>query len=209
MSKTTTQTKNTTTKAKQARQSLANVTDQLAELADMKVGQLRERHRELFNEATGSHNMAYLRKKLAHRIQELADGGYSERHKKRAEELDKTTPGRRRFGKSGPTPKKAKPATEAKGAEVKAATEAKVATEETADDEMPAERDPRLPAPGTVLRKTHKDVVHQVKVLAVGFEYKGERHKSLSKVARLITGTTWNGYGYFASELRAAGGGEA
>src|SRR6266540_1699831 len=140
MPKTTTQTKSNTTKAKQARQSLARVTDQLAELADMKVGQLRERHRELFNEATGSHNMAYLRKKLAHRIQELADGGYSERHKKRAAELDKTTPGRRRFGKSGPTPKNAKAAMEAKdAAEVKGATEAKVATDETAADEIPAD----------------------------------------------------------------------
>ena len=203
MSKTTTQTKNTTTKAKQARQSLARVTEQLAELADMGVGQLRERHRELFNEATGSRNMPYLRKKLAHRIQELADGGYSERHKKRAEELEKTTPGRRRFGKSGPTPKKAKAAGDDKAAA------AAVATEENSADEVPADRDPRLPPPGTVLRKTHKNVEHQVKVLATGFEYKGERYKSLSKVARLITGTTWNGYGYFAQELRAAGGEEA
>ncbi len=203
MSKTTTQTKSTTTKAKQARQSLARVTDQLAELANMNVGQLREHHRELFNEATDSRNMAYLRKKLAHRIQELADGGYSEKHKKRVEELDKTTPGRRRFGKSGPTPKKPKAATE-----TKAATEVKGASGGDATEEM-ADRDPRLPPPGTVLRKTHKDVEHQVKVLAVGFEYKGERYKSLSKVARLITGTTWNGYGYFAGELRAAGGGEA
>jgi hypothetical protein len=204
MSKTATQTQNTTTKAKQARQSLARVTDQLAELADMKVGQLRERHRELFNEATGSHNMPYLRKKLAHRIQELADGGYSEKHKKRAEELDKTTPGRRRFGKSGPTPKKLKSAVETKDA-----TESKAPAEEPGADEVPADRDPRLPAPGTVLRKKHKNVEHQVKVLAIGFEYKGERYKSLSKVARLITGTTWNGYGYFAAELRAAGGAEA
>ena len=193
-----TQSKNTTAKAKQARQSLARVTDQLAELADMNVGQLRERHRELFNEATGSRNLAYLRKKLMHRIQELADGGYSEKHKKRVEELIKTTAGRRRFGKSGPTPKKAKPA-----------TEAKTATEETATEELSFDRDPRLPAPGTVLRKRYKDAEHQVKVLASGFEYKGERYKSLSKVARLITGTTWNGYGYFAQELRAAGGGEA
>jgi hypothetical protein len=203
MSKTT-QSKNTTTKAKQARQSLARVTDQLAELANMNVGQLRERHRELFNEATDSRNMAYLRKKLMHRIQELADGGYSEKHTKRTQELDKTTPGRRRFGKSGPTPKKAKATTEAKDA-----TQAKDAADVDATEEMPADRDPRLPAPGTVLRKMHKDVEHQVKVLASGFEYKGERYKSLSKVARLITGTTWNGYGYFAQELRAAGGGEA
>jgi hypothetical protein len=32
---------------------------------------------------------------------------------------------------------------------------------------------------------------------ARGFEYKGERHRSLSKIARLITGTAWNGYLFF------------
>lgn len=198
MSKTTTQTKSSTTstspKTRQARLTLARVPEQLAELATMNVGQLRDRHRELFNEASASRNKDYLRKKLTWRIQELADGGLTETAKKRIAELDKTTPGRRRFGKSGPTPSKAKSA---------------AVNEVPAREAAPADRDPRLPPPGTILRKKHKDVEHQVKVLVTGFEYKGERYKSLSKVARLITGTTWNGFGYFAAELRAAGGEEA
>src|SRR6185437_9559285 len=52
-------------------------------------------------------------------------------------------------------------------------------------------RDARLPAVGTVLEKQHGNVTHKVTVLADGFEYRGETHRSLSKVARLITGTTW------------------
>ena len=195
MSKTKTQTTIKTTKAKQARQSLARVPEQLAELETMSVGQLRERYRDLFNEVSGSRNKAYLRRKLQHRVQELAEGGSSETAKKRIEELNKTTPVRRRFGKSGPTPAnvKGKPGTTKESAAVEGAS---------------VDRDPRLPPAGTVMRKTHNEVVHQVKVLASGFEYKGVQYKSLSKVARLITGTIWNGFGYFAAELRVAGGRE-
>jgi hypothetical protein len=202
MSKTKTQTTIKTTKAKQARQALARVPDQLAELETMSIGQLRERYRELFNEASTSRNKAYLRKKLQARVQELAEGGSSEAAKERVKELNKTTPVRRRFGKSGPTSANAKGKGNSTAAE-------DAANDDAANDDMTADRDPRLPPPGTVLRKVHNDVAHQVKVLASGFEYKGQHYKSLSKVARLITGTIWNGYGYFAAELRAAGGGEA
>ena len=58
-------------------------------------------------------------------------------------------------------------------------------------------RDPRLPAPGTVLRREHKGAVHEVTVLEHGFEYQGERYSSLSKLAQQITGSVWNGYGFF------------
>jgi len=200
MSKTKTQITIKTTKAKQARQTLARVPDQLAELETLSIGQLRERYRELFNEASTSRNKAYLRRKLQNRVQELAEGGSSETAKERVKELNKTTPVRRRFGKSGPTPANAKGKSDA-------AIDS-AATKDAATEEAAADRDPRLPAPGTVIRKVHNDVTHQVKVLGSGFEYKGERYKSLSKVARLITGTIWNGFGYFAAELRAAGGGE-
>jgi hypothetical protein len=50
----------------------------------------------------------------------------------------------------------------------------------TAPTATSRERDPRLPAVGTVLERAHNDVVHKVKVLDDGFEYRGERHRSLS-----------------------------
>ncbi len=34
-------------------------------------------------------------------------------------------------------------------------------------------------------------------ILDDGFEYDGERYRSLSKIARVITGTPWNGYLFF------------
>jgi hypothetical protein len=58
-------------------------------------------------------------------------------------------------------------------------------------------RDPRLPALGTVLTKQRGNETHDVRVLAKGFEYRGETYRSLSKIARLITGVSWNGYAFF------------
>ena len=37
----------------------------------------------------------------------------------------------------------------------------------------------------------------QVKVLADAFEYRDQRYRSLSKIAREITGSSWNGYLFF------------
>ncbi len=64
------------------------------------------------------------------------------------------------------------------------------------------ERDPRLPAVGSVLERTYNDVLHKVKVLDDGFEYRGERHRSLSAIAKLITGQVWNGFLFFGVVTR-------
>jgi len=61
----------------------------------------------------------------------------------------------------------------------------------------PRERDARLPRVGTLLERTYNDVVHKVKVLDDGFEYRGARHRSLSSLAKLITGQVWNGFLFF------------
>jgi hypothetical protein len=39
--------------------------------------------------------------------------------------------------------------------------------------------------------------IHQVTVAEEGFEYKGARYRSLSEIARLITGTRWSGPLFF------------
>jgi len=61
-----------------------------------------------------------------------------------------------------------------------------------------ARRDSRLPAPGTVLRRKFQDQVVSVEVLEKGFQYDGVVYRSLSAVARKITGTQWNGFAFFA-----------
>lgn len=67
-----------------------------------------------------------------------------------------------------------------------------------------AARDPRLPKVGTVLEREHNGYVHKVTVLEDGFEYEGKKHRSLSGIAKLITGAIWNGWVWFNLEKRPA-----
>ena len=56
--------------------------------------------------------------------------------------------------------------------------------------------EPRI-KPGTRLVRTWKNVTHEVMVLNDGFAWNGERHTSLSTIAKTITGTSWNGWRFF------------
>jgi transposase len=58
-------------------------------------------------------------------------------------------------------------------------------------------RDPRIPPVGHVLRRTHQGVEHHVHIRVGGFEYQGQFYASLSRVAKVITGTAWNGFRFF------------
>jgi Protein of unknown function (DUF2924) len=51
--------------------------------------------------------------------------------------------------------------------------------------------------PGTVLMREWHGVTHEVRVLDRGVVYQRKRYRSLSEVARLITGTHWNGPQFF------------
>lgn len=51
--------------------------------------------------------------------------------------------------------------------------------------------------PGTVLMREHAGEMHKVTVLDVGYRWNGLTYRSLSEVARAITGTSWNGPRFF------------
>src|SRR5215213_9683247 len=53
------------------------------------------------------------------------------------------------------------------------------------------------PLAGTRLVREHAGVEHTVTVLADGFEWEGRAYRSLSAIARAITGTRWNGWTFF------------
>lgn len=62
--------------------------------------------------------------------------------------------------------------------------------------------------PGTWLSRTWHGEVHQVVVLDGSYEYRGARYRSLSEIARLITGTQWSGprfFGLYSSRLGKLG----
>ncbi len=59
---------------------------------------------------------------------------------------------------------------------------------------------------GTLLVREHEGVLHRVMVLDEGFAWNGNVYPSLSKIARAITGTSWNGPRFFGlrQEVRRA-----
>src|SRR5574338_17850 len=60
---------------------------QIDELRDMPVSRLRDRYAEVFGEPTASGNRQWLYRRVAWRIQALAEGDLSERARRRAAEL--------------------------------------------------------------------------------------------------------------------------
>jgi len=59
--------------------------------------------------------------------------------------------------------------------------------------------DPRLPAPGSAMMRKYKGRTHRVVVLedGKGFEYEGSRYRTLTAVAKRITGSHMNGFRFF------------
>jgi hypothetical protein len=141
---------------------------QIEELGDMSAAELREQYREVFGEETRSRHKGFLRKRILWRLQANAEGGLSERARRRAAEL-------------------------ADEADLRLL--APVARG-LASRRAPS-RDRRLPMPGTVLTREYRGWTVTVTVLDEGFEYAGAVYRSLTAVARAITGTHWNGYHFF------------
>ena len=55
----------------------------------------------------------------------------------------------------------------------------------------------RLPTAGTVLTRKYRGRPVEVEVLPAGFEYEGQVYRSLSAVAKAVTGSHWNGHLFF------------
>ncbi len=53
------------------------------------------------------------------------------------------------------------------------------------------------PVAGTRLVREYRGIEHTVTVLADGYEWQGRPYRSLSAIARAITGTRWNGLVFF------------
>ncbi|WP_298031865.1 DUF2924 domain-containing protein [uncultured Desulfovibrio sp.] len=147
----------------------------IAELAGMKTKALQRRYFEVFGEPCKSGNAAYMRKRIAWRIQSLAEGGLSERARKRASELACEADIRQKAPLADVLPK--------------AATQSVSVLSPT--------RDPRLPKPGTLLTRSFKGRQIVVTVLEDGFSFEGRQYKSLSAIAGEVTGTRWNGFQFF------------
>jgi DUF2924 family protein len=56
------------------------------------------------------------------------------------------------------------------------------------------------PVAGTRLVRAYRGVEHSVTVLADGYEWEGGPYRSLSAIARAITGTRWNGLVFWGNQ---------
>ena len=69
---------------------------------------------------------------------------------------------------------------------------------EIADDKIHEKTiKPRKLLSGTKICKKWGDLTHEVEVLKDGFSYAGQKFNSLSAIAKIITGTKWNGLKFF------------
>ncbi len=79
---------------------------------------------------------------------------------------------------------------------------ASVADDATAGRTRPVARERKI-KPGTTLLREWHGVQHRLTVLEDGVQFGGERYRSLSEVARKITGSRWSGPLFFG--LKSAG----
>jgi len=71
--------------------------------------------------------------------------------------------------------------------------------------EVRRQRADERPIAGTRLIREYQGAEHCVTVRVDGFEYLGRPYKSLSAIARAITGTRWNGWTFFGIRRSGAG----
>ncbi|QYK49111.1 MAG: DUF2924 domain-containing protein [Phycisphaeraceae bacterium] len=154
-----------------------DVKRQIAALEQMTVGQLQTRYGEVFGETARSGNRQWLFRRIAWRIQALAEGDLSERARQRARELARDADIRVRPPKDQ---------------EVCPPAKARAVT-----GRLVVARDERIPPAGSRLTKAYKGRELTVTVRVDGFEYDGQVYRSLSAIAHAITGSHWNGLLFF------------
>jgi hypothetical protein len=150
---------------------------EIEELRTLRVSALREKFQDLFGVETRSSNRQYLFRRIAWRLQARAEGDLTERARRRAAEL-------------------------ADDADIRLRAPKEFTSQLSASGVPPVpeqwlHRDRRLPPVGTVLTRKHRGQAIVVQVCANGFEYEGRYYRSLSAIAREVTGTRWNGLAFF------------
>ncbi len=160
-----------------------NVAKEIATLKRMTLADLQRKYAETFGEGTTSRHKEFLIRRILWRLQANEEGDLSERARRCARELAVdsdlrlTAPKTSASSSAGPT------------------------SVGTIDISM----DGRLPMPGAVITRRYKGRTVEVRVLPRGFEYEGEVYRTLSAVAKQITGAHWNGYYFFGLSAKGQG----
>lgn len=137
--------------------------DRITGLADLKLEALRGLWRDRFGEPPPLRSTDLMRRLLAERLQQTAQGGDPDLDRRLAQVAARHRPGRR-----------------------------------------PVVRTVAF-KPGSRLKREWQGQRHQVEVVRDGYVWEGQTYKSLSQVARLITGVRWNGPRFFGLRESSAG----
>ena len=151
-----------------------NVAKELAALEAMTVAELRVQYAQVFREETRMGHKTWLVRRIAWRLQALSEGDLSERARRRAAELANDADLRLlppRLTHAIPNGK--------------------------VSSAKPDGCDPRVPPPGQILRRLYQGRMLHVRILPQGFEFEGVVYRSLSAVAKAITGSHTNGFLFF------------
>jgi hypothetical protein len=151
-----------------------NLLSQIMALRNASIEDLAKKYQELFPDRKApTNNKIFLWKQIAYKLQEIEYGGLSSEAQDKLKGL---------IQEYDPINNKAYRSKEQLGKNLQKHSSLK---------------DNRLPIPGSIITKTYKGNDIQVKILEKGFEYKGKIYKSLSAIAKDITGNHWNGYIFF------------
>ncbi len=156
----------------------------IEKLPGLTVAALKGKYRDLIGEESKSSNKQFLFRRIAWQLQANAEGDLSERARRRAAAIAEDRDLRSSPLQSVPS----QPSEAVSSAGLSA-----------------PRRDHRLPKPGTLLMRRSRGREILVKVLDEGFEYQGRRYRSLSVIAREVTGTRWNGWLFFGLTERRHG----
>ena len=144
--------------------------NEIMALKNAPAEELLKRYKELYGEDATSNHRLYLWRKIAHRMQEREQGSLTTKAQGRLKTL---------IEEYDPINNKA------------------LRPDKPVSCLPASAKDKRLPIPGTVITKEYKDAKYRVKILEKGFEYNGKIYKTLSAIAKKITGAHWNGYLFF------------
>ena len=159
----------------------------IEELRGLNIPALRRKYHELFGEQSKSSHNKFLFRRIAWRLQANAEGGLSDRARRRAAEIADDSDLRTRAARE------------------LISTQALRHVPRGERERSQPQRDWRLPPAGTLLTRRMGNRQIVVTVLEEGFEFETRRYRSLSAIAREVTGTRWNGLLFFGlAERRSA-----
>jgi hypothetical protein len=153
-----------------------NVAKEVARLQKMTCAELRDQFAEVTGETTHAKNRKWLIRRIVWRMQASLEGGLSRQAIKRLRELA-----------DGADLRVTAPAVRRLSSEAAKRTQVFATGVQTS----------AKPLPGTLITRVYKGREIRVRVTNDGFEFEGELFRSLSAVAKHVSGSHWSGNRFF------------